>query len=73
MQPLSFFFSSAASGIAQGEDTNNSSQPHSVRPYLNVVRSALDVGVRLQRDHRTWKVWTWSSPAKEFLSAQEFG
>ena len=67
------FLPSAGPVIAQREATIHSSQPHSVRTYLNVVRSALVVGVRLQRDHRTWKVWTWSSPAKEFLSAQEFG
>ena len=45
----------AASLIAQGLD---SSQPSSVRHHVALVLPALDIdaAVRLQRDHRIWKV-----------------
>eukprot|EP00891_Asterochloris_glomerata_P009241 jgi/Astpho2/9241/fgenesh1_pg.00138_%23_18_t len=61
--------------MKQGEATINSRQPLSVRHHVTMVLPKLDIHatMTLQRRYRTWKIWTWSSPAKEFYSAQAFG
>ena len=66
---------SAADVMKQGEATINSRQPLSVRHHVTMVLPTLDIHatMTLQRRYRTWKIWTWSSPAKEFYSAQAFG
>ena len=85
VQPLSVPLSVSAAPpvVALGEATSNSiSVRHHVATWLpgldfdylsyqNHPMLNVDAAMRLQRDHGTWKVWTWHG--KDFLSAQALG